>query len=76
MKTIRYSEDEWKWDVWDRLAKDHSALSMGKALGFTLREETEVWSFDDAPAGYDRVRVVYLDFERDEDHILFLLKYR
>ena len=75
MKTIRYSPDE--WDVnWNRLAKDHSALSMSKALGFTLRKETEVWSFDDAPAGYDRVTVVHLDFERDEDYTLFLLKYR
>jgi len=41
MKTIRYDPNEWD-AIWNRLAKDHSALSMGKALGFTLREETEV----------------------------------
>ena len=75
MKTIRYTANEWD-TIWDRLAKDYSALSMGKALGFTLRKETEVWSFDDAPAGYDRVTIVYLDFKCDEDHTLFLLKYR
>jgi hypothetical protein len=75
MKTIRYSPDEWN-TIWDRLAKDHSALSMGKALGFTLRKETEVWALDDAPAGYDRVTIVNLDFERDEDYTLFLLKYQ
>jgi len=76
MKTLKYTADEWRWTVWPKLSKDHTPLSMGKALGFTLREETEVWSFDDAPAGYDRVTVVHLDFERDEDHTLFLLKYR
>jgi hypothetical protein len=75
MKTIRYDPNEWD-TIWDRLAKDHSALSMGKALGFTLRKETEVWSFDDAPAGYDRVTVIHLDFERDEDYTLFVLKYQ
>jgi len=75
MKTIRYDTNEWD-AIWDRLAKDHSALFMGKALGFSLRKETEVWAFDDAPGGYDRVTVVYIDFKRDEDHTLFLLKYR
>ena len=75
MRTIRYDTNEWD-AIWDRLAKDHSALSMGKALGFFIRKETEVWAFDDAPGGYDRVTVVYIDFERDEDHTLFLLKYR
>ena len=75
MKTIRYDPNEWDV-IWNRLAKDHSALSMGKALGFTLRKETEVWSCDDAPVGYDRVTVVHLNFERDEDYTLFLLKYR
>jgi hypothetical protein len=75
MKTIRYDPNEWD-AIWDRLAKDHSALSMGKALGFSIRKETEVWAFDDAPGGYDRVTVVYIDFKRDEDHTLFLLKYR
>jgi hypothetical protein len=49
---------------------------MGEALGFTLRKETEVWSFDDAPAGYDRVTVVHLEFERDEDYTMFVLKYQ
>ncbi len=75
MKTIRYDTVEWD-AIWDRLAKDHSALSMGKALGFSLRKETEVWAFDDAPGGYDRVTVVYIDFKRDKDYTLFLLKYR
>ena len=75
MRTIRYSPNEWD-TIWNRLAKDHSTLSMGKALGFTLRKETEVWSVDDAPGGYDRVTIVHLDFERDKDYTLFLLKYR
>jgi len=75
MRTIRYDTNEWD-AIWDRLAKDHSALSMGKALGFSIRKETEVWAFDDAPGGYDRVTVVHLDFERDEDYTLFVLKYR
>jgi hypothetical protein len=75
MRTISYSEDEWKWDVWNRLAKDHSALSMGKALGFTLREEVEMMEMDAAPAGYERI-TIHLDFERDADYTLFLLKYR
>ena len=75
MITIRYDTNEWD-AIWDRLAKDHSALSMGKALGFFIRKETEVWAFDDAPGGYDRVTVVYIDFEHDEDYTLFLLKYR
>ena len=75
MRTIRYDPDEWN-AIWDWLAKDHSALSMGKALGFSIREETEVWAFDDAPGGYDRVTVVYIDFKRDKDYTLFLLKYR
>ena len=73
MRTIRYDTNEWD-AIWDRLAKDHSALSMGKALGFFIRKETEVWAFDDAPGGYDRVTVVYIDFEHDEDYTLFLLK--
>jgi hypothetical protein len=75
MKTISYDEDEWKWDVWNRLAKDHSALSMGKALGFTLREQVEMMVMDDALAGYERI-TIHLDFERDEDYTMFLLKYR
>jgi hypothetical protein len=75
MKTISYDEDEWKWDVWNRLAKDHSALSMGKALGFTLRKQVEMMVMDDAPAGYERI-TIHLDFERDEDYTMFLLKYR
>jgi len=75
MRTISYSPDEWD-NIWDQLAKDHSALSMGKSLGFTLRKQTEVVSCDDAPAGYDRVTMIHLDFDRDEDHTLFLLKYR
>jgi hypothetical protein len=75
MKTLSYGPDEWD-AIWNRLAKDHSALSMGKALGFSIRKETEVWAFDDAPGGYDRVTVVYIDFKRDKDYTLFLLKYR
>jgi hypothetical protein len=75
MKTIKYSADEWD-SIWHRLAKDHTALTMGKSLGFTLRKKTEVVSCDDAPAGYDRITAVYLDFERDEDYTLFLLKYQ
>jgi hypothetical protein len=30
---------------------------------------------DDAPAGYERI-TIHLDFERDEDYTLFVLKYR
>ena len=74
MKTLHYSSDEWDV-IWTRLAKEHSSLSMGKALGFALRKETEVWSCDDAPVGYDRVTVVHLDFEKDEDYTMFVLKY-
>jgi len=76
MKTISYSEDEWKWTVWPQLAKDHSALSMGKALGFTLRKETQVVSCDDAPAGYDRIIAVHLDFTDERDYTMFVLKYQ
>jgi len=50
-------------------------MSIGKELKFEIRKVTEVWTLDDAPAGYDRVNVVHLDFEHDEDYTLFVLKY-
>ena len=74
MRSISYNEDEWN-RMWNRLAKEYTALSMGQELGFTLRKETQVMSCDDAPAGYDRVTAVHLDFERDEDYTMFVLKY-
>jgi hypothetical protein len=76
MKTISYNEDEWH-TLWDRLAKEHgTALYLEKELGFTLRKKTEVISCDDAPAGYDRIVAVYLDFEHDKDYTMFVLKYK
>ena len=74
MKTLSYTETEWN-DLWLKLAQDHTPMTMGKDLKFQIRKVTEVWSFDDAPAGYDRVNVVHLDFERDEDYTMFVLKY-
>jgi hypothetical protein len=74
MRTISYDGNEWH-KLWDRLAKDHTPLSMGKDLGFTLRRQVEMIELDDAPAVYERV-TIHLDFEREEDHTLFLLKYR
>jgi hypothetical protein len=50
-------------------------MSIGKELKFDIRKATEVWSIADAPGGFDRVDVVHLDFEHDEDYTLFVLKY-
>jgi hypothetical protein len=51
-------------------------MSIGKELKFEIRKETQVMTCDDAPVGYDRVTAVHLDFERDEDYTLFVLKYQ
>lgn len=75
MRTLIYTMQDWG-KLWHRLSRDYTAMSIGKELKFEIRKETEVLAFDDAPGGYDRVTVVYIDFERDEDHTLFLLKYR
>ena len=74
MRTISYDENEWH-GLWDRLAKEYSALSIGQALGFTLRRQVEMMEMDDAPAGYEHI-TMHLDFERDADYTLFLLKYQ
>jgi len=74
MRTISYDSNEWDW-IWDQLAKDYSALSMGTALGFSIRRQVELIEMDDAPAGYECI-TIHLDFERDEDYTLFVLKYR
>jgi hypothetical protein len=74
MRTISYDENEWH-GLWDQLAKEYSALSIGQALGFTLRRQVEMMEMDDAPAGYERI-TMHLDFEQDADYTLFLLKYR
>ena len=75
MKTISYSEDEWKWKIWPKISKDYPHLAMEKALGFTLRRQVEMMEMDDAPAGYERI-TMHLDFARDEDYTLFVLKYQ
>lgn len=74
MKTISYDEYEWN-KVWNRVAKDHSAIFMGKEMGFTLRRQVEIMEMDDAPAGYERV-TIHLDFANDRDYTMFLLKYQ
>jgi hypothetical protein len=74
MKTITYNEEDW-YSVWNQIAKVHSALFMGKELGFTIRKETQLMSCDDAPVGYDRFIAVHLDFEHDEDYTMFLLRW-
>jgi len=74
MRTLSYTEQEWG-KLWHRLSRDYTAMSIGKELKFEIRKVTEVWALDDAPAGYDRVNVVHLDFEHDEDYTLFVLKY-
>jgi hypothetical protein len=74
MRTISYGSNEWD-KIWDLLAKDYSALSMGTALGFSIRRQVELIEMDDAPAGYERI-TIHLDFEKDEDYTLFVLKYQ
>ena len=74
MRSISYNEDEWN-RMWNRLAKEYTALSMGQELGFTLRKETQLASCDDAPVGYDRVIAIHLDFANDEDYTMFLLRW-
>jgi hypothetical protein len=74
MRTISYDEREWN-KIWDRLAKDHSALSMGKELGFTVRRQVEMIECQDAPVGVEKA-TIHLDFARGEDYTLFVLKYR
>ncbi len=73
MRTISY--DSTRWDaVWNRLAKDYSALSMGTSLGFSIRRQVELIQVSRA-SKYKRI-TIHLDFERDEDYTLFVLKYR
>jgi hypothetical protein len=48
---------------------------MGTALGFSIRRQVELIEMDDAPAGYERI-TIHLDFEKDEDYTLFVLKYQ
>ena len=74
MKTLSYTEQEWH-KLWHRLSRDYTAMSIGKELKFKIRKSSEVWSIADAPGGFDRVDIVYIDFERDEDYTLFVLKY-
>ena len=74
MRTISHGSNEWD-KIWDLLAKDYSALSMGTALGFSIRRQVELIEMDDAPAGYERI-TIHLDFEKDEDYTLFVLKYQ
>ena len=74
MKTLSYTETEWQ-KIWHRLSRDYTPMSIGRELKFQLRKSTEVWSIADAPGGFDRVDVVHLDFERDEDYTMFVLKY-
>jgi hypothetical protein len=74
MRTIHYTTLEWN-TVWDRLAKDYTALSMGKELGFKVRRQVEMIECQDAPVGVEKA-TIHLDFERDADYTLFLLKYR
>jgi hypothetical protein len=75
MRTLSYTEQEWD-KIWHRLSRDYTAMSIGKELKFEIRKETQVMTCDDAPVGYDRVTAVHLDFERDEDYTLFVLKYQ
>ena len=74
MKSISYRQDEWH-RLWDKLAKEYSALSIGQALGVTLRRESKILNCDDAPVGVEEI-IIHLDFTRDEDYTLFVLKYR
>jgi hypothetical protein len=74
MKTLSYTEQDWG-KLWYRLSRDYTAMSIGKELKFELRKAIEVWSIADAPGGFDRVDVVHLDFEHDEDYTMFVLKY-
>ena len=74
MKTLSYTETEWQ-KIWHKLSRDYTAMSIGRELKFQLRKSTEVWSINDTPGGFDRVDIVHLDFERDEDYTMFVLKY-
>jgi hypothetical protein len=74
MKTITYEAHIWYDEIWPRIVKDHSAFHMGEELGFVLRNEFETIGFDDSPAGYEQ-EFYHLDFERDEDYTLFILKF-
>ena len=70
MKTIAYKAYVWYDEIWPRIVKDHSAFHMEKELGFVLRNVE-----DDMSEGFEQ-EMYYLDFERDEDYTLFILKYQ
>jgi aromatic ring-cleaving dioxygenase len=69
MKTIAYKAHVWYDEIWPRIVKDHSAFRMGEELGFVLRNIE-----DDVSEGFEQ-EMYYLDFARDEDYTLFILKF-
>jgi len=74
MHTLSYEDYEWQ-RIWPKLAKDYTALSMGTALGFTLRRESIMIECQDAPVGVEKI-TIHLDFEDATKYTMFLLKYK
>jgi hypothetical protein len=70
MKTIAYKAHVWYDEIWPKIVKDHSPIYMGEELGFVLRNVEDDMSEEFTQEMY------YLDFERDEDYMLFILKYQ
>jgi hypothetical protein len=74
MKTISYESRDFQ-SLWNRLANEYTALSIGRELGFTIRRESKMLNCDDAPVGVEQI-IIHLDFDDEKDYTLFALKYR
>jgi len=73
VKSIHYTKSAWN-TVWDRLARDYTALSMGRELGFKVRRQVDIIECQDAPIGVE-LETIYLDFVLERDYVMFVLKY-
>ena len=74
MKTISYESCDFQ-RLWNRLANEYTALSIGRELGFTIRRESKMLNCDDDPVGVEQI-IIHLDFDDEKDYTLFALKYQ